>query len=178
MEYRKSEKRAGSYFVFGRETNKVKMNNEEVIQKFYTSFQNGNAKGMSECYADEIIFHDPAFGELRGEKAKKMWEMLLERSKGELKIEFSDVVADEKTGSANWVAKYNFAQTGRNVVNKIHANFQFMDGKIIMHNDHFSLWKWSRQALGWKGWLLGGTEFMRGKIQKQTNELLLKHMQK
>jgi ketosteroid isomerase-like protein len=154
------------------------MKNEDIIQKFYTSFQNGDAKGMSECYHDEIIFHDPAFGELRGKKAKRMWEMLLERSKGELKIEFSEVKADEKTGSANWVARYKFAQTNRNVVNKIYAEFEFKDDKIIKHTDHFSLWKWSRQALGLKGWLLGWTGFMRGEIQKQTNGLLTKYMQK
>lgn len=152
------------------------MNNPEIIQKFYTSFKNGDAKGMADCYHDEIIFQDPAFGELRGEKAKKMWEMLLERSKGELKIEFSEVKADEKTGSAYWIAKYKFAPTGRNVINKIHAEFDFKDGKIIKHSDHFSLWKWSRQALGWKGGLLGWTGFMRGKIQKQTNGLLTKYM--
>lgn len=153
------------------------MKNQELIQKFYTSFQKGDAKGMTECYHDEIIFHDPAFGELKGEKAKKMWEMLLERSKGELKIEFSDVKTDDKKGSANWKAKYTFAQTGRKVVNKIHAEFIFKDGKIIQHTDHFSLWKWSRQALGWKGWLLGWTGFIRGKIQKQTNGLLRKYME-
>lgn len=152
------------------------MNNQELIQKFYTCFQKGDSKGMTECYHDEIIFHDPAFGELRGEKAKKMWEMLLERSKGELKIEFSDVKTDDKKGSANWIAKYKFAQTGRNVVNVIHAEFEFKDGKIIKHTDHFSLWKWSRQALGWKGWLLGWTGFMRGKIHQQTNGLLRKYM--
>jgi ketosteroid isomerase-like protein len=152
------------------------MSNPQLIQKFYTSFQNGDAKAMNECYADEIIFHDPAFGELRGDKAKKMWEMLLERSKGELKIEFSEVKADENKGSAKWIARYKFAQTGRNVVNVIHAEFEFKDGKIIKHTDHFSLWKWSRQALGWKGWLLGWTGFMRGKIQKQTNTLLGKFM--
>lgn len=152
------------------------MPNSQLIQKFYTSFQNGDAIGMTECYHDEIIFQDPAFGELRGEKAKKMWEMLIERSKGELKIEFSEVEANEKSGSAKWIAQYKFAQTGRNVINKIHAEFEFKDGKIIKHTDHFSLWKWSRQALGWKGWLLGWTGFMRGKIQKQTNGLLRKYI--
>jgi hypothetical protein len=29
------------------------------------------------------------------------------------------------------------------------------EGLIIEHRDHFELWRWSRQALGLKGLLLG-----------------------
>jgi len=154
------------------------MSNIEIIQNFYECFSRGDAEGMVRHYSSAVIFHDPAFGELKGENAKNMWRMLMERSKGSLKVTFNNVQADDRTGKVNWIAEYTFAQTGRHVINKISAAFEFQDGKIIRHTDHFDLWKWSQQALGWKGYLLGWTSFMKMKIQKQTNGLLKKYSSK
>ncbi len=148
------------------------MTNAELINKFYTSFVNGNAEEMVNCYHTEIIFTDPAFGTLKGEDAKNMWRMLIERSKGDIKVTFNNVKANDKTGSAYWEAHYTFTQTGRPVINKISAQFEFKDGKIIKHTDTFDLWKWSKQALGFKGYLLGWSSFMQKQINKQTSALL------
>lgn len=127
---------------------------------------------MVSCYHDNIQFQDPAFGVLKGEDAKKMWRMLMKRSNGNIKITFDRVQANEKTGSAHWVAEYLFTQTGRKVVNIISAQFEFQDGKIIKHTDTFDLWKWSKQALGWKGALLGWTGFFQKKIRERSRKLL------
>ncbi|SFE06424.1 nuclear transport factor 2 family protein [Flavobacterium phragmitis] len=141
--------------------------NEALITKFYTAFANADARTMSECYHPKVHFIDPAFGLLKEDQVSKMWEMLLSKSKGKLKIEFSNVQADDSTGSANWVATYNFSKTNRNVVNKIRAEFVFQDGLIIKHTDNFDVWKWSKQAFGPIGYLLGWTGFFQKKVQKQ-----------
>ncbi|WP_289659865.1 nuclear transport factor 2 family protein [Flavobacterium panacagri] len=141
--------------------------NETLITKFYTAFANADAKTMSECYHPKVHFIDPAFGLLKEGQVSKMWEMLLSKSKGNLKIEFSNVKADDSTGSANWVATYNFSKTNRNVINKIRAEFVFQDGLIIKHTDNFDVWKWSKQAFGPMGYLLGWTGFFQKKVQKQ-----------
>lgn len=141
--------------------------NEALITKFYTAFANSDAQTMSECYHPKIHFIDPAFGLLKEEQVSKMWRMLIQRSKGNIKIEFSNIKADETTGSANWVATYNFSKTNRNVINKIAAEFVFKDGLIIKHTDSFDVWKWSKQAFGPAGYLLGWTGFFQKKIQKQ-----------
>ena len=148
---------------------------EELIQKFYTAFANNDAKTMCECYHPNIQFEDPAFGKLIGRDACRMWQMLLERSKGNIKIEFSDIEANEYLGSAKWVATYNFSKTNRQVVNRIFAQFQFADGLIIKHNDSFDIWKWSKQAFGFKGYLLGWTGYMQKEIQKQAKISLEKY---
>lgn len=148
------------------------MNNSELIHHFYNSFAERNAEAMISCYDNNIVFTDPAFGTLNGDDAKNMWRMLIHRSKGNLKITYENVQADEKTGSANWIAEYIFAQTGRKVINRIAAKFEFQDGKIIKHTDHFNLWRWTQQAMGWKGLLFGWTPFIQSKIRKQTNQLL------
>lgn len=151
------------------------MNNKEIIEAFYTAFQEGNYQGMVSHYHDDVIFKDPAFDTLQGIRARKMWEMLVKRG-GDIAIKYHSVSADETSGTAQWEANYIFSQTGRRIINNITAKFEFKEGKIIRHTDHFNLWKWSRQALGLKGWLLGYTSFFQKKLQAQTNRMLDKFM--
>ena len=65
--------------------------NEDTIFKFYTAFSNGDAAQMCECYHANIKFSDPVFGLLKGNDVCKMWKMLLEKSKGNIKIDFSEI---------------------------------------------------------------------------------------
>ncbi|KAA1247763.1 nuclear transport factor 2 family protein [Aquimarina sp. RZ0] len=126
---------------------------------------------MISCYHDDILFEDPAFGILKGDRAKKMWKMLCKNAK-DFKVEFSNIKANDQSGSAHWEAWYIFSQTRRSVHNRIDAQFEFKDGKIIKHTDHFNLHRWASQAIGFKGKLLGGTNFFKKKLQQQTNKLL------
>jgi hypothetical protein len=140
---------------------------QQLIARFYTAFANHDAKVMSDCYHSEIEFNDPVFGTLIGSEVSAMWAMLIERSGGDLKIEFSHVETNKNSGSADWVATYNFSKTNRKVINKIHAEFEFENGLIRKHTDTFDMWKWSKQAFGFKGFFLGWTNFMRQKIRQQ-----------
>ncbi len=146
---------------------------KEVIEEFYTAFQNKDVERMVSFYHDDIEFTDPAFGDLKGEHAKNMWRMLIARG-ADLKLEFSNVSADENSGKAHWEAQYTFTQTGRKVINKIDAQFTFKDGKIIRHVDTFNLHTWAKQALGFKGLLIGGTSFFQRKLNSQANQRLVK----
>ena len=139
-----------------------------IITEFYTAFASHDYKRMAACYHNEVEFNDPAFGTLKGDQAKAMWKMLIERSEGKLKVVFSNITDN----TAHWEAFYVFSKTGRNVHNKIDARFEFKDGKIYRHHDQFNLWKWSSQALGSSGLLLGYTSFFRNKLQTQTRKLL------
>jgi len=137
-----------------------------LITRFYEAFQRLDAEAMVACYSADIIFSDPAFGTLRGKDAGDMWRMLSTRAK-DFSLTFDNVHADERNGSAHWVATYLFSQTGRTVVNDIQARFVFRDGKICEHHDNFNLWRWSRQALGTTGLLLGWTPMVQGKVRQQ-----------
>ena len=61
-----------------------------------------------------------------------MWEMLITAGK-DLKITFSDIRANDTTGTCHWEAWYTFSRTGKKVHNIIDASFEFQDGKIIQH---------------------------------------------
>ncbi|KPW90630.1 nuclear transport factor 2 family protein [Pseudomonas syringae] len=140
--------------------------NSALITRFYEAFAQLDAEAMSACYTDDVLFSDPAFGELRGAQVGDMWRMLTSRAK-DFSVVFDQVRADDQTGSAHWVATYLFSQTGRTVVNDIQARFVFRDGKICEHRDDFDMWRWSRQALGLKGLLLGWTPLVRNAVRAQ-----------
>lgn len=146
--------------------------NNQLIEEFYSGFAAGNSTTMLSCYHPEATFEDPAFGILQGKDASDMWEMLILRSQGSLNITFSNVKSNGSKGSADWTARYVFSSTKRQVVNNIHAEFEFRDGLIYKHRDSFDLYNWSKQALGLKGLLFGWTPFFKRKIQQNAMESL------
>ena len=152
--------------------------NVDVISKFYTAFQKLDYQTMNSCYSDDIVFNDPAFGLLRGDEAKAMWEMLCKNAK-DFSLTFSNIqLLDEEYATCNWVAIYTFSKTGRRVINNIKAFMKLKDGKIIEHSDGFKLSRWAAQALGFKGVLLGWTGFMKRKIQQNARKNLIAFIEK
>ena len=140
--------------------------NEQLIHDFYNAFQKLDWQAMQQCYAENIHFSDAVFGDLKGDDVSAMWHMLCDRAK-DFELNFSDVQADDSHGSARWEASYTFSQTGRKVQNVVFAEFQFAEGKIVRHSDHFSFWRWSRMALGPMGVLLGWSGLLKRKVQQQ-----------
>ena len=111
--------------------------NADIINKFYTAFQKLDYQAMNNCYSDDIAFNDPAFGLLRGDEAKYMWEMLCKNAK-DFSLTFTNIqLLDEEYATCNWTARYTFSKTGRKVVNYIKAHMRLKDGKIIEHSDAF-----------------------------------------
>ena len=131
----------------------------ELIERFYAAFDRRDGEAMAAAYAPHAHFRDPVFGDLTGAEAGAMWRMLT-RTARDLKVELAE--HDER--SAHWIATYTFSATGRPVVNDVRAKLVIQDGLIVDHVDSFSFWKWSRQALGTKGLLLGWTPFLPAKV--------------
>ena len=149
-----------------------------VIDSFYNAFQHLDAEKMVSCYHPEIEFEDPAFGKLKGERAKNMWRMLCASQKGkDFRVIYNIVEVNKETAKASWEAFYTFSQTNRKVHNKISASFVIKDGLIIQHVDDFNLHDWSKQALGFKGFILGKSNFFKKQLNQQTNHLLDKFEQ-
>lgn len=138
----------------------------ELIERLYGAMNQGDGETMASCYAPDARFSDPAFGELRGSEPGDMWRMLTGRAT-DLTVELAEHEADEHRGSAHWIARYTFGPTGRHVVNDIRATFRFENGLIAEHDDRFSFHKWSRQALGLPGTLLGWTPLLRASVRRR-----------
>lgn len=150
--------------------------NGQLIERFYTAFQQRDGAAMAACYHPDVRFSDPVFPDLQGPKAGSMWQMLCISGK-DLKIEFSGVEADDNAGKAHWEAWYTF-RTGRKVHNIIDATFGFSGGLIARHTDVFDFYRWSKQALGAPGLLLGWTGWMQGQVQGQAAAGLAKFLEK
>lgn len=148
--------------------------NEALINRFYEAFARGDGDAMAACYTADAHFHDPAFGDLRGAEVGAMWRMLTGRAK-DLEVEHSKVHADADHGSAHWDANYTFS-TGRHVLNRIDASFEFTDGLISEHRDEFDLYAWARQAIGPVGLLLGWTPMIQSRIRSQARQGLEEFM--
>lgn len=151
--------------------------NQQLLTSFYEAFQRKDYATMQACYADKAVFNDAVFQNLNATHTRAMWEMLIGRGK-DLELTFSDIDANDTTGSAAWTATYTFSQTKRRVVNHVRARFAFENGKIIRHTDHFNFYNWSKQALGLSGLLLGWTGFLRKKVQQTALKNLTDYMKK
>ena len=150
---------------------------QQVMQQFYESFQQHNASEMVSLYHPEVTFSDPVFRNLNQKEVQGMWKMLIERSRGNLTIDYHSLIGDERLAQCIWEAKYPFSKTGRPVHNVIHATMEFKDGLIIKHTDDFNFWRWSMMALGTSGSLLGWTPLIKSKVQKMAIASLNKYLE-
>lgn len=148
-----------------------------VLHAFYTAFAQRDAAVMGALYHPEARFSDPVFPDLDALHVRAMWRMLVEQGH-DLCISFKVLHEDERKGHVRWEAFYTFSRTGRKVHNSIDSRFTFRDGLILTQRDSFSFWRWSRQALGWKGSLLGWTPVVRDKVRGMAAASLLKAMSK
>jgi ketosteroid isomerase-like protein len=151
--------------------------NDAVIQDFYAAFDQRDGDRMAAFYAPDAHFSDPVFTDLNGDEPGAMWRMLTGRA-DDLRVELLDHGADGDTGSARWRARYTFTQTGRPLVNDVRATFRFRDGLIAEHRDEFGFHRWSRQALGPTGLLLGWTPVLRSATRKRARAGLDEFMAK
>jgi len=139
---------------------------DDLIERFYGAFAQCDGASMASCYAPQATFSDPGFVGLDAREAGGMWRMLTSQAT-DLRVELLEHSTDGERGSAHWRAHYTFSQTGRPVINDVHASFRFADGLIAEHIDEFDFYRWARQALGIQGLLLGWTPVLRGAVRSR-----------
>ena len=150
--------------------------NKELINNFFSAFQQLDSRSMAGCYTDSIVFFNPLFGLLSATEVNGMWEMFCTTA-----IDFSLTYGniqqlDEEYYTCDWVATYRLPVSNRRVVSKVRANMRLAEGKIIEHSDAFSVHQWSKQALGLSGELFGWNSFfqrgLQNRAKKKLNEFL------
>ena len=150
-----------------------------TIERFYSAFAKLDAETMQTCYAADASFEDEVFALRGAREIGGMWRMLCEATQAKglahWKLELSQVTDT----SAHWDAHYLFSATGRLVLNRIDASFEFdPQGLIRQHRDRFDFWRWSRQALGVPGVLLGWSPWLRAKVRGQAAANLKRFLSK
>jgi len=139
-----------------------------TIARLYAAFERLDGEAMAACYALGASFDDEAFS-LRGrEQIGAMWAMLCDAVKAKGRDVWRLEASAITERGAHWEPTYRFSATGRMVHNIIDAEFEFdAAGLIVRHRDRFDFWRWSRQALGTPGLLLGWTPMLRAKVRAQ-----------
>jgi hypothetical protein len=149
----------------------------KTIETFYAAFERLDGAAMAACYAEDARFDDEAFSLTGRREIGGMWSMLCEAVKAKGRDVWKLDVSAITDNSAHWEAHYRFSATGRMVHNIIEAKFEFnAAGLITRHRDSFDFWRWSRQALGAPGMLLGWSPFLRGKVRAQAAANLTKFL--
>ena len=119
---------------------------------------------MAACYAEDATFSDPVFVGLRDDEPGTCggcW-----RAVPDMTVELVAHDADGDTGTAHWVARYTFGQTGRPIVNDVARCSCFDDaGLIVEQHDDFDFWRWARQALGPAGSVAGWTPVLQHSVR-------------
>ncbi len=146
-----------------------------VLTRFYTAFAQRDWSTMGACYADDARFSDPVFPDLDAAGVRGMWKMLL-TSGTDLRVTFKVVEESAQRGVCEWEAFYTFSRTGRKVHNIIRSEFELRDGLIVRQRDRFDFWRWSRQALGLSGVLLGWSPLVRNKVRATAAAALRRSM--
>jgi SnoaL-like domain len=150
-----------------------------TIERFYAAFARLDADTMQACYAPDAAFDDEVFSLSGRERIGGMWRMLCTATKAKGLAHWKLDVSDVTDHSAHWDAHYLFPATGRKVLNRIDARFDFdAEGLITRHHDRFDFWTWARQALGLPGWLLGWTPWLRHKVRAQAAGNLRRFLEK
>lgn len=144
----------------------------QTVENLYQALRRLDGVAMEACYAPQARFDDAIFSLQGRERIGGMWRMLTEatRARGQAvwQLRYSGVQADQRHGQAHWDADYRFSATGRMVHNHIASRFEFTpEGLILRQQDHFNFWRWSGQALGLPGWLLGWSPMLRAKVRAQ-----------
>lgn len=149
--------------------------NHQLLHTFFTAFAKKDLDTMLACYHKNVVYDDVGFGKQKGKNAKAVWRFLIQTVGKKSVITFSNIQTSATTGQANWAVTYYFGK--RKITNNITAIFRFQDGKIIYHKDKYSLWKWSRQAFGSVGYLVGWSPVFRGLIRWQMQRSLRKFIE-
>lgn len=146
---------------------------EALTRRFYDAFAALDGATMAACCHPQIAFSDPMFPELRGAEPGAMWRMLTAAAAraGGFRLEYRIASADERGASVLWQADYTY-RGGRRVRNAVRSTLGFRDGAIVHQVDEFDFWRWSRQALGASGWLLGWSPVYRTRVRREARRQL------
>jgi hypothetical protein len=148
------------------------------VERLYAAFARLDGDAMAACYAEDARFDDEIFSLAGRRQIGGMWAMLCsatrEKGRAQWRLQASDITGR----GAHWEAHYLFPATGREVHNRVDAEFEIDADLIVRHRDRFDFWRWSRQALGLPGWLLGWTPFLRRKVRAQAASNLRRFLER
>ncbi len=155
--------------------------NRSTLTRFYSALAHLDPDAMACCYAPDVHFQDEVFSLDGRDQVMAMWRMLCTsaqaRGRADWKLNYRVISVNAETGRMHWSAHYRFGKIQRPVHNRIRSTFHFNEaGQITRHHDQFDFWRWSRQALGLPGLLLGWSPLLRQQVRSKALLGLNRHL--
>jgi len=163
----------------------------QPTERLVAAFARLDGDAMAACHSANASFQDQAFS-LQGQRQiGGMWRTLCsatgERGRAAWKLDLRRLTDRSAHWEAHWEAQreaqreacYRFNASGRLVHKRIDAEFDLdAAGLAQRHRDRFDFWRWSRQALGLPGRMLGSTPFPGNKVRAQAAAKLQQYLAK
>jgi hypothetical protein len=140
------------------------MTGRDLATRFYRAFRGLDHETMAGCYTSDARFTDPVF-DLVGPEIGTMWRALCSGST-DLEIGFDVIDGSDQSALVDWEARYTFPPTGRPVHNRIQTRMALENGLISRQLDQFDFYRWTRQAFGMSGALLGWTPPFKTRVRR------------
>jgi SnoaL-like domain len=142
-----------------------------LTDRLFTAIATHDGEKIAGIYADAARIDHPIAGRLTGAEVKAAWTIFLSRTPY-FKFVYLIRHAGARTAEVEWSIRYIFFETGREIALEGVSNLAFEDGRIVFQRDRFSRRDWSRQALGWKGFVLSAIPGWSGFLQSETRRIL------
>ncbi|RKR82268.1 SnoaL-like protein [Mucilaginibacter gracilis] len=144
--------------------------NEKLILDFYDNLRKGDVKKIGNFYAKNATFRDPIFISLNASQASAMWAMVVKEKDFQIDIKKIDISDRFLTADCTLIWT---CENGKKVLNDITSRFAFnTDGKILLHSNHFDVYKLVKQTTGTIGVLFGWTKVLRNRTRRLAAEKL------
>lgn len=106
-----------------------------LVERFFGSLGNMDARGVTACYAPEAEYSSVALGRLTGAHVPAFWRMVCAR--GNLRsVTLKRVSVDSVAGVAEWSAR--FLCGTRTVEQATSTTFHFKNGRIVRQYDRIA----------------------------------------
>ncbi|MCL4748137.1 MAG: nuclear transport factor 2 family protein, partial [Burkholderiaceae bacterium] len=120
---------------------------EALVRRYFDALARLDGEAMTRCLHPMVSYSDPVFADLRGDDVGWRWR-LMARGAADMHLAYDIVWGDAHKAQVQWLARYRFAGSHRQVSNQVCTTLTFWDGTIVRQIDEYDFPRWSRSSAG------------------------------
>jgi ketosteroid isomerase-like protein len=140
-----------------------------TVEQLFHATRTRDADAMLAAYAEDAVIGHPLLGRLtKGAYAAALQVFLRQTPVYELTFQINRAGIDSV--EAEWALAYVFQSTGRAIRTEGESRFQIAATRIVRQHDDFDRREWSRQALGFSGYILSFVPGWRSFLERELRQ--------
>lgn len=136
-----------------------------ITRRLQVALRTGDLDAIARCYNPFAAYSDPVLGDLGAGSARQAWSLILPLLRSP-SWSFSIDDVGLLSSRASTRLTFLFAPTARPVTLDISTVLQVRDGRIVRHDDDFSLFAWS-QGLPFPQRLVARSRSFRRRVNRE-----------